>query len=263
MPKNELKEKILNDIATGATAQECNDKYGIPAGTIRSWLFRLKNGGVANNKCNVAEKSGDKPATQRKDATQRNEKGNKARESRKEGTKQVTTKKTSQNKPHDKNICGAKGKQSGLPCARPAGWGTSHPGEGRCKLHGGCSTGPKDATGNKNAVKHGVYETVIRDRLSDMEKAVFDSISDDSNMSQELRILRFKLLRLLEPVEREMAFGTETGPEIVTVEVDEVTKAFAIEKIVDGIRKVVKDTKETKTPENNGIQIMDDVNDKS
>lgn len=26
-------------------------------------------------------------------------------------------------------------------CKRPAGWGTSHPGEGRCKWHGGCAFG--------------------------------------------------------------------------------------------------------------------------
>lgn len=25
------------------------------------------------------------------------------------------------------------------PCGRPAGWGTPHPGIGRCKLHGGCT----------------------------------------------------------------------------------------------------------------------------
>lgn len=34
--------------------------------------------------------------------------------------------------------CGAK-TRSGTPCRRPAGWGTDHPGEGRCKLHGGAS----------------------------------------------------------------------------------------------------------------------------
>ena len=33
--------------------------------------------------------------------------------------------------------CGATGRQSGQPCKRPAGWGTDHPGAGRCKLHGG------------------------------------------------------------------------------------------------------------------------------
>ena len=34
--------------------------------------------------------------------------------------------------------CGAKTK-AGSPCARPAGWGTTHPGAGNCKLHGGAS----------------------------------------------------------------------------------------------------------------------------
>ena len=34
--------------------------------------------------------------------------------------------------------CGARKKQSEGNCARPAGWGTDHPGYGKCKLHGGC-----------------------------------------------------------------------------------------------------------------------------
>lgn len=34
-------------------------------------------------------------------------------------------------------ICGAKAKSTGKPCTRPAGWSTEHPGEGRCKFHGG------------------------------------------------------------------------------------------------------------------------------
>lgn len=37
---------------------------------------------------------------------------------------------------HDKPKCGAT-KRGGGPCTRPAGWGTPHPGIGRCKLHGG------------------------------------------------------------------------------------------------------------------------------
>lgn len=32
--------------------------------------------------------------------------------------------------------CGAMGRK-GTPCKRPAGWGTQHVGDGRCKLHGG------------------------------------------------------------------------------------------------------------------------------
>lgn len=36
----------------------------------------------------------------------------------------------------DPKHCNAK-KRSGGPCTRPSGWGTEHPGIGRCKLHGG------------------------------------------------------------------------------------------------------------------------------
>lgn len=60
--------------------------------------------------------------------------------------------------PHDKKYCGAK-TRAGTPCRRPAGWGTDHVGEGRCKLHGGKSTGaPK---GNQNAKKHGFFSKYI------------------------------------------------------------------------------------------------------
>ena len=60
--------------------------------------------------------------------------------------------------PHGKKYCGAK-TRAGTPCRRPAGWGTDHVGEGRCKLHGGKSTGaPK---GNQNAKKHGFFSKYI------------------------------------------------------------------------------------------------------
>lgn len=133
--------------------------------------------------------------------------------------------------------CGAR-TRAGSPCRRPAGWGTAHPGEGRCKLHGG-NAGPP--VGNKNARRHGLYETVIRDRLSSEEQAVFDSVPAEVDLANELRILRFKLVRLLDDVEREAVVGTPEGAEKVTLKVDEVTKAYAIEKLVDGIRKIVKD----------------------
>lgn len=35
--------------------------------------------------------------------------------------------------------CGGKKKQGDGTCTQPAGWGTPHPGTGRCKLHGGCA----------------------------------------------------------------------------------------------------------------------------
>lgn len=67
-----------------------------------------------------------------------------------------------QNKPHDKKYCGAK-TRAGTPCKRPAGWGTNHVGEGRCKLHGGKSTGapPEKMKGNQNSTKHGLFSRYI------------------------------------------------------------------------------------------------------
>lgn len=37
------------------------------------------------------------------------------------------------------HFCRAETKQRGTPCEKPAGWGTSHVGIGRCRLHGGAS----------------------------------------------------------------------------------------------------------------------------
>jgi phage terminase small subunit len=69
-----LKQLILNEIATGATAQQCAEKYNVPAGTIRSWLSRAKAKGGTKSKLqhdNAAQRSKKKDATQRKSATKK------------------------------------------------------------------------------------------------------------------------------------------------------------------------------------------------
>jgi len=141
-----------------------------------------------------------------------------------------------------RKLCGARTRATGgSPCRRPAGWGTDHPGSGRCKLHGGCAGPP----GNQHTLKHGLYAQVIRERLTPQEQAVYDAIPFDQDLWEELRIIRFKILRLLEPVEREAAFGTDAGVEIVTLKVDEVTKADVIRKLVAEARAIIKDLKDT------------------
>lgn len=56
------------------------------------------------------------------------------------------------------NICGAtKRDGSGEECQLPAGWGTDHTGEGRCKLHGGAGEGGGAPENNGNAVKHNLH----------------------------------------------------------------------------------------------------------
>jgi hypothetical protein len=45
----------------------------------------------------------------------------------------------------DSKYCGANKRQGEGTCARPAGWGTDHPGIGKCKLHGGGTQSHKAA----------------------------------------------------------------------------------------------------------------------
>lgn len=70
--------------------------------------------------------------------------------------------------------CGARSKRTGQPCQQPA------MANGRCRLHGGKSTGPPK--GNKNALKHGHYtKKAIADRryvrqLIKDSKELFDGV---------------------------------------------------------------------------------------
>lgn len=61
---------------------------------------------------------------------------------------------------------------------------------GRCRFHGGKSTGPPE--GNSNARKHGIYGSV----LNEEEKADWDLI-EIGKLSDELKIARFQLRRAL------------------------------------------------------------------
>lgn len=52
---------------------------------------------------------------------------------------------------HDSKYCGGKKRQGTGNCTRPAGWGTDHPGFGRCKLHGGCAPSSNVAAAREQA----------------------------------------------------------------------------------------------------------------
>jgi hypothetical protein len=55
---------------------------------------------------------------------------------------------------HGKTCDALKRDGSGDRCVQPAGWGTSHVGQGRCRFHGG-----------NNLVRHGRYSTIQRDQI--------------------------------------------------------------------------------------------------
>lgn len=83
--------------------------------------------------------------------------------------------------------CNAKSKQSGERCKRAAARGKSV-----CSIHGARSTGPKDAAGNTNAVKHGFYS----DALQPEERILWERVTPGS-IDDEIRLMRVKLHRLV------------------------------------------------------------------
>lgn len=100
----------------------------------------------------------------------------------------------------DKSICGARTRK-GIPCQR-----TGLKKGGRCKLHGGKSTGPKDKErksqqmkGNKNALKTGEYESIAFDALSEEEQELIQSVTDDPKklVKSNIGILEIRQRRML------------------------------------------------------------------
>jgi len=76
-------------------------------------------------------------------------------------------------------ICGAK-TRAGTPCQQVSGWGTDHVGQGRCKLHGGKSTG--------RPITHGRYSLNHRTKLA--EKAATFESANFGDLHAELNLLR-------------------------------------------------------------------------
>jgi len=81
--------------------------------------------------------------------------------------------------------CGAKTRDGGT-CGQPAGWGTDHPGEGRCKFHGGATP-----------VKHGRYSDIERDRISDLLQK-FEDDEDPLDILSEIAAARALLQDFIE-----------------------------------------------------------------
>lgn len=80
----------------------------------------------------------------------------------------------------DKSVCGATTRK-GTPCQK------APLKNGRCRLHGGKSTGPKDREkkskqmkGNKNAVKTHQYETLWADQFTGKHKDMFELAPTDA-----------------------------------------------------------------------------------
>lgn len=86
-------------------------------------------------------------------------------------------------------------------CKNSAGAGTDHLGYGRCRIHGGRSTGPKTEEGkrraNQNNIKHGLYMKT----LLPGEEEIFNQLSNDEDspksLTHEINILKTKIIAYL------------------------------------------------------------------
>jgi uncharacterized protein YjcR len=75
-------------------------------------------------------------------------------------------------------------------------------------LHGGKSTGPKDRSklkGNKNALKHGLYETIWLDTLTDEERQLYARVSTDptAQVENEFKLSDIRIRRMMQRIQQE------------------------------------------------------------
>lgn len=103
------------------------------------------------------------------------------------------------NKPHAKKICGAK-TRSGEPCKN------APMANGRCRMHGGKSTGPppEKMQQNKNAVTTGEYETIWLDTLEDEEKELVQKVNIEKmlQVEEEIRLTTIRERRMMQRIQK-------------------------------------------------------------
>lgn len=78
--------------------------------------------------------------------------------------------------------------RKGEPCGLPAGWGTDHTGEGRCKLHGGASLRGED----NPAFEHGLFS----DYLDEEDREAIDALEEQGDAEKLDELINWRLARL-------------------------------------------------------------------
>lgn len=82
------------------------------------------------------------------------------------------------------NICGGQRTTEDALCTKTPGYGTKHKGYGRCKFHGGCSTGPKTKEGKLisrraqmiSKLKSGKYSKLCKDVFEGQQLEMYKAI---------------------------------------------------------------------------------------
>lgn len=157
------------------------------------------------------------------------------------------------------NTCNATNRH-GEPCGLPAGWGTDHVGDGRCKLHGGASKRGKDAPG----FKHGLFS----DYLDPKDRDAIDALDEYEDAEKLDELINWRLARLRRAVralseDSEQNFWaafSELVEQVGEPDADQIQELArmlssgnrAMQAEIDLVRKLIKDR--------NKIAEGDDVN---
>ncbi|MCL6567277.1 MAG: hypothetical protein K6U09_12770 [Acidobacteriia bacterium] len=132
--------------------------------------------------------------------------------------------------------CGAKTRK-GTPCQNNA------MANGRCRMHGGKSTGPP--LGNKNAVTTGEYETIWLDTLDDTERVLFHAVDTDAlaQLDNEIRLTEIRERRMLQRIQRlqqskEMGVAQLTKFKKKGPDGEESSEEFLMQPVLDTIQRI-------------------------
>ena len=111
---------------------------------------------------------------------------------------------------HGKRYCGAKKRQGEGTCTRPAGWGTDHAGEGRCKLHGGST----------RSVSKGAREAILMREARDLVGEPIDNpLAAIAEISGRARAWMLRLEEKVEALGDQIRYQDAKGAEQLRSEI--------------------------------------------
>jgi len=169
--------------------------------------------------------------------------------------------------------CGAKKRKpksdGEMYCRSYAGVGTDHPGYGRCKHCGGCSTGPKTEEGKAraavNARTHGFYSKALRGE----ELATYESLleSKEITLMDEIMMLKAKILTYLSKWQTTIdSNGEKAARNYVTTGIDQERSYYTastaddrvLQRALETLRRLVDS--HAKLTQDTSIGLLDSIN---
>ena len=116
------------------------------------------------------------------------------------------------------------------------------------------NVGGSAPAGNLNAIKHGAYQSIYADMLSDEDKALYENIGATVDVDEEIRLLRLKIARLLN---RKQTFVYDMFGKKHDMDITEEARTVGINACMDQLRKLIE-TKATTLGSTEKLQLDKD-----